>query len=359
MQKWLFYITFAGSIINVLLLSIACYYYNGSWAVEVLSFLVPLFICINFLFLFLLARIKLLFSIVPAIGLLLSLKPIGESASFSLKEDKGESDFRVMSYNIGLFNPQRMTDKKSYTYRNLTKYEWLRSHREPDILCIQEFYHSDKKTGAEALDSIKAAGNYNYYYLNPHYERSHGGFFGVVTFSKFPAIQSGELKFGRSFINKGTWHDFAIKGDTIRVLNCHLQSMSIRLEYDESKNLLINARSLTKSIYSKLNFGFNKRKGELQILEDFIDNSPYKIVLSIDLNALPYSFAYQRLKKRFGNAFEEAGFGFGFTYRFFPWFIRIDNQFYDKRLKVDYYKTHRELKISDHYAIEAGYSLGK
>jgi endonuclease/exonuclease/phosphatase family metal-dependent hydrolase len=345
------------SIASLAIMVSACYLYNGWWGIEILSFLIPPIIVLNLFLIFWFFRKKSFLALFPASVLILSIKPIDESFALNFKKDDGTADFRVMSYNVGLFNPERFVTQESDLGRNLEKYEWLRNQKEPDILCLQEFYHSDVKFGEEALDSIAKAGNYNYYYLNPFYDKDHEGFFGVITFSKFKAIQSGELKYGTNYMNKGTWNDFIIKNDTVRILNFHLQSMSIRLNYESDKSLFKNIASNASDVYLKLKDGFAKRKEELNNIEKFIESSPYKIIICADLNALPYSYTYQKLKGRFNNAFEDAGTGFGFTYHHFPWFIRIDNQFYDKNLKIHYFKTHSKMKISDHYPIEAGYSF--
>ena len=351
-----FFVFFITSTSLIILLS-SCYLHNGWWGIEMLSFFILPVVLLNFFLLLIFIKHCKLYSIFPLSVLLLSIKSFDESFAFNFRKDEGNSDFRIISYNIGLFNPDRMLTRESKQAIFLKEYQWIREYREPDILCLQEFYHSETKSGEQTLDSIAVAGNYKYYYINPHYDKLHDGFFGVATFSKFPAIKSGELQFGTSFINKGTWHDFLIKGDTIRILNFHLQSMSIRPQYNNGKNILENFYDNTINIYLKLKFGFEKRKKELKIIEAFIAKSPYKIIICADLNALPYSYTYQRLKKRFNNGFENAGTGFGFTYHRFPWFIRIDNQFYDKRLKIKYFKTLKRLKNSDHYPIEAGYSI--
>jgi endonuclease/exonuclease/phosphatase family metal-dependent hydrolase len=334
-----------------------CYLYNGWWGIEILTFLIPPVILLNLLLFILCLRKKKLLFLAPLSVVLLAIKPIDESFAFNFKKDTGKSDLRVMSYNIGLFNPDRFMNAESNISRNAGKYKWLREHQEPDILCIQEFFHSESHEYEMSLDSIVKAGNYTYFYINPFYDPHHKGIYGVITFSKFPALRSGELKYGESTINRGVWNDFVIKGDTVRILNFHLQSMSIRVSYDRKKSIYQNFKNHTAGIYRKLEQGYKRRKEELQIIEDFIDQTPYRIIICADLNALPYSYTYQRLKKRFGNAFEDAGTGFGFTYLRFPWFIRIDNQFYDRRLQADYFKTHHKLKISDHYPVEAGYSF--
>jgi endonuclease/exonuclease/phosphatase family metal-dependent hydrolase len=59
------------------------------------------------------------------------------------------------------------------------------------------------------------------------------------------------------------------------------------------------------------------------------------------------------------NSFEKAGTGFGFTYNKFPWAIRIDHQFYDKKLRAVQFQVFSDNKYSDHYPTQSGYILEK
>jgi endonuclease/exonuclease/phosphatase family metal-dependent hydrolase len=62
------------------------------------------------------------------------------------------------------------------------------------------------------------------------------------------------------------------------------------------------------------------------------------------------------LKDDFNNSFEKAGDGFGLTYNG-NLFLRIDNQFASKDIKVRAFKVHKEIKYSDHFPIEGIYSI--
>lgn len=133
--------------------------------------------------------------------------------------------------------------------------------------------------------------------------------------------------------------------------------MSIRWKRNENQTIMRSFFSNFKLIYKKLKSGYEKR--EIQILEivDIIEGSPHPVVLCADINALPYSDTYQLLKKNLNNSFEKKGIGFGFTYNLFPWYIRIDNQFFDDNLEINHFETEKKVTISDHYPITAGYSF--
>lgn len=334
------------------------YFLIDKWWVELLSYLMPMTIGISLL-LFIVSlwvRVHWMYVLLPSIALLLCIKPLQETIALNFRKDYGYSDLRVVSFNAAAFNPYRGTEFISNHQLNADFYNWIKQ-TSPDVLCIQEFYHNDIDDYDQALDSIVGAGAYKYYYINPVYKEEQNGIMGVITFSKFKAYQSGELKYSENPLNKGTWHDFIIKNDTVRFFNFQLRSMSIRIQSIDSLSFFSSFIYNVKDMYQKLRFGYHSRREELKTLEEIILSSPYKTIICADINALPYSITYQKINKRFYNSFEKGGTGLGFTYHYFPWFIRIDNQFYDKEIRLDYFKTHTDFKVSDHHPIEAGYSL--
>lgn len=352
---FLFWIVPAVSVILIVIIS---YIRVESWMTELLSFGVPFLILGNFsLFLVALFYRQWKFILIPLLTLGIAAKPISETVAMNFGTHEGRSDFTVMSYNVATFSTSRAENQNSDSLFNASFYQWLRNNESPDILCMQEFYHSDLQDYDNTLDSIVKLGKYKYFYMNPVYRDDYRGVCGVITFSKFKALKSGPIYYGDSLMNKGTYHDFRIKEDTVRVFNFHLSSMSIRWNSSDTLSFTDRMAYNAKNIYSRLHEGYTHRRHELAEIEKMMDESPYKIIVCADINSIPYSYTYQRLKNKLGNAFEHGGLGLGYTCNRFPWFVRIDNQFYDKRLSVDYFKTHSEMTNSDHYPIEAGYSF--
>lgn len=288
---------------------------------------------------------------------ILCIKPLIKTVALNFKHNSGKADFTVMSYNVAAFNPNRMTNLESdlETYQSL--YNWFRDNKSPDILCLQEFYHGSDDDYDLTLDSIASLGGYKYYYINPRYNRHTNGIFGVITFSKYRAAGAGQIFYGDTLVNKGIYNDFVIKGDTIRVVNFQLRSMSIRWQKADSLGMYGNLNYNVDNIIQRLIIGNEMRKDEVAVVDSFLSSSKLKTIICADINSVPYSATYQKLNKRYLNAFEKGGTGFGFTYNQFPKVIRIDNQFFDKRLGIEFFDTREDLDFSDHYPIEAGYFL--
>lgn len=329
------------------------------WWVEFLSFLVPFIVVSNLLILFLLLYQNeyIKYKILPFIVLLISLKAINETLAFNFFSSRSTATFTVTSFNIATFNPYRFSNIENDLSLYNSFYNYLKNDSRADILCIQEFHHSDNERYEKSLDSIVELGNYTYYYTNPYRQKNQDGLFGTITFSKFQSHKFGEIKSDENIIVRGHWNDFIIQNDTVRVINFHFESMSIRWKRNENQTIMRSFFSNFKLIYKKLKSGYEKR--EIQILEivDIIEGSPHPVVLCADINALPYSDTYQLLKKNLNNSFEKKGIGFGFTYNLFPWYIRIDNQFFDDNLEINHFETEKKVTISDHYPITAGYSF--
>ena len=296
---------------------------------------------------------------IPLLVLLSGYNSLRETYNYHFHGSNAKSDFSVLSYNVGSFNLDRYgfsIDKDTVIYVDTLNTElqsrWLDSVQ-ADILCFQEFYNNDRYI-SESIISKLVRNGYVHYYTNPIHIRSLEGFFGVIIFSKYPIIKGDSIKYSNQpSMNRGVYADIKINEDTIRVINIHLHSMSIRINtvpQDFQNNLKITKNKLKK--------GFNERSKQIETVVSLINNSPYKVILCGDFNDLPYSYSYQKVKKVLKNAYETAGTGFGFTYNKFPFFIRIDNQFYDEGLEPNYFNTLKNNK-SDHFPIEAGYSFNK
>lgn len=340
-------------------MGLVCYARLDAWIFELLAFAVPAVLLLNLLLLLSSLHLfrKPLYILLPFLAFVMGYKPITETLALHPYNTSETPDFTVMSYNVATFNPNRMENKQSDSLMSSSFYQWLRNTETPDILCLQEFYHSDLADFDNALDSILRIGEYKYFYMNPVYKDEHNGVFAVITFSKFKSIKSGSLVYGDHYLNKGIFHDFVIGGDTVRIVNFQLNSMSIRWSWPDSLSLPNKLAYNARNIYERLRGGYEKRRQELDEIETFLDESPYPAILCADINAIPYSGTYQRLRSRYGNAFEEAGWGLGYTLNRFPYYVRIDNQFFDTRLQVCYFKTHTGMSVSDYFSIEAGYSF--
>lgn len=278
--------------------------------------------------------------------------------------------FKVLSYNVRMFNIYGDNETAS-----VHLVDWVRDF-DADIKCIQELYNSDKSTVyntmkrvAKGVSSGFAKGGSQEYYatIPPKLFEHKQGYVGLVIFSKYPIIYSKNIITNKHSnpdriiekykVNKGVLADIVIHKDTIRVINVHLQSMSIRVENLLEKREYDGAKRSFLDIFRRLREGFVSRAEEIALLEQEIAKSPYPVLVCGDFNDMPYSYTYSRIRKHLRNAFEKAGRGFGFTYNERLFFLRIDNQFFGEQLDVHNFTTHRNVSFSDHFPISATYSI--
>ncbi len=347
------------SVLAILSISIVVIQQNPPGSHYIFSFL---YLTIPFTWLFNLIAILIYYRqrsrliLIPLLFIVISLPQLKETFAINLKSDFSEdSVLKVVSYNVGAFNYLRFYSIMD-TLASKESIDWLASNIDADIICLQEFYNDDGNIAEQSLERLED-NDIHYFYTNPIKIGKHNGYFGLITFSRYPIVDAGPLIFGDTGLNRGVYTDVRINDDTLRIINIHLKSMTIRIDSSatlkDPTSILANALK----IKDKLKMGFNNRNREIEIIADFIDESPYKVIICGDFNETPYSYVYRHLKKRLRNAFEDAGNGFGFTYNRFPYFIRIDNHFYDPALKAVYFTVHDNNNHSDHLPVEAHYTF--
>ena len=268
--------------------------------------------------------------------------------------ETGKMDFSLLSYNI------MYADHTNYTRAGAGKAVKGISETvvsvSADIKCFQEFYNDEKTF---EFDLIRRTAAENPYYVYMHSEKGNDrgkGTIGLATFSRYPIIRKEEMYWPTN--NNGLLAtDIVVNGDTLRIINFQLKSMGIRVNrmFDQGHKL---NRAETRTVLNQLKNGFSERGNEVSVLETWINRSPYPVIVAGDLNELPYGYAYGKLRRLLLNGFEEAGRGFGFTYRKILSFLRIDNQFFDPAgFRIVRFETLSQFKYSDHYPVYGEYEI--
>jgi endonuclease/exonuclease/phosphatase family metal-dependent hydrolase len=186
----------------------------------------------------------------------------------------------------------------------------------------------------------------------------------ISTRSRHPIIRHGEL---RDDARRGfaLWTDIRLDADTIRFINVHLQSVRLAQEIDILDSKLEPGlykdpefRRDAKSLLRKLKRAFVARSHQSRELSDFIEASPYPVVISGDLNDTPASYTYRILNRSLSDAFRKSGNGAANTYSGrFPSF-RIDYMMNSPVIKSYRYNIHR-IRASDHYPLSMDISMGQ
>jgi endonuclease/exonuclease/phosphatase (EEP) superfamily protein YafD len=344
---------------TLLVYALTFFAFSGHWAAGFLMMSLPALVAIHALF--------FVISLLSKRPHWLALMAIGFSFPFwartfqvfaSSDANEDAHNLTVLSYNTMGFDMLNYLENKN-RQNALNILDWAKN-TDADIKCFQEFYNRQKSETFNSIEQFQQAGYPYYATLRPPYSRSNNNFMGMVIFSKYPIIHSEYEVFGGD-TNGALYADIVVKKDTIRVINVHLRSMIVRFggvrEAYQDKDYG-QGKSEVRKIAGKLKRGFIHHEEEVHLLTDWIDQSPYPVLVCGDFNETPYSYSYGQMTKRLANAFETAGRGFGFTYQNMPKLIRIDQQFYDqKTFEVVDFQTLREVKYSDHYPIVGKYRM--
>ncbi len=306
-------------------------------SLSVLSLGVPFLILLNVLFfLYWLIKIKkhlFLSCIALSFGYILH----GSLYKFSSSEEvisKESHPIKVMNFNVRLFNLYQWIQEKGVD-KKIVKF--IRTE-DPGVICIQE-YHPDSRIDFSFY-------KYRYEELSGKKTKH-----GQVILSHYPIINSGSIEFPNT-ANNAIYADIVKDRDTFRVYNIHLESLKIDTDVEKLKE------EGSERLFKLAGTTFKRQQFQSELFLLHKRQCPYKMIICGDFNNTAYSYVYRKIKGDLNDTFKEAGDGFGRTYdfKFFP--VRIDFIFADDIFEVNDFKTYKE-HLSDHYPIMTTLSLKK
>lgn len=308
---------------------------------SVLTLILPLFLLLNALFfIYWLLQLKrqLIFS---GIILLLGITFINKFYKFSSNEVKTEEkDFTVMSYNVRLFNLFEWIEDETVGNKILS----FVNEKNPDILCVQEY--------SENANIDLRVYKYKAVFMEGNKIKT-----GQAIFSKFPIFNQGNLQI-KDIGNNITFADIKKGKDTIRVYNIHLQSIKISPDVNEiSEHVETINKNKSQQVFTRIRDAFKKQEQQAEVLVNHRKECNYSIIIAGDMNNSAFSYVYRSIKGNLNDCFEEAGKGFGQTYKFKYYPARIDYIFADKRMKVKSFINFSEFQNSDHFPVMARVSF--
>lgn len=312
---------------------------------------------INLVFLILWIFVNWKYSLISLLPILLSIKYLIMIIPSGMlqKNDNSKSEFQILSYNVRHFgiNIENVEESNKIRKNIITNISTANS----DIICLQEAYWNSKNERFPTIQKIKKRLNIKYQYLFPVVKLNGGQNYGFVTLSKYPIINNYSYHFYKSF-NGFTYSDIVLDNDTIRVYNCHLQSMNFQnKDYSEIQNVIETAgKQGSKDLFLKYLQSAKKRAFQVDTLIATVDTSSYPVFLCGDFNDFPLSLTYLKIRQKFEDSYVSKGIFPGYTWSYSKLKLRIDYIFYDNN---DYncikYNLLRN-KFSDHYGQIAGFN---
>jgi len=333
-------IAFGINSVIALLLLLACaapYITAESFSVlSLLSLTVPILVLVNFLFLlYWLLRKKRPFFL-SFVALISGYFFLGPFFKFKFSEEViVEEDLSIMSFNTRAFN----------------KYDWIDNpkigdqiidfvtEQNPDMVCFQEFDYT----------RVKDLPQYPYHYVNYIFPDENRVVQAI--FSKYPIIANGSLNFPDSH-NNAVYADVVYKKDTIRLYNLHLESLRIKPNTETITN------EPSAKLFKRLSKSFSKQQKQAKLFNTHQKGSSYKKIICGDFNNTRFSNVYRMVKGELQDTFDKQGTGYGRTYDFKYFPVRIDFIMVDKTFEVKAHKNF-DVRLSDHFPVMVSIQLKK
>jgi endonuclease/exonuclease/phosphatase family metal-dependent hydrolase len=258
---------------------------------------------------------------------------------------------KVVSYNVRIFNYYD-NKKKVETRDNI--FNFL-AKQDADVYCFQEFYHQEGSTQFKTRDTMVQFLKTKFHHERYTHEMTGQQYFGVVTFSKYPIINKGEISFDNDNNNYCIYTDLLKGRDTLRVFNAHLGSIRLQdSDYavfgDKETGRIYKREKKEQKIIERLKVAFEKRAEQIEKVMLEIKKSPYPVIFCGDFNDTPVSYCYNNVSDYLVDAFIESGNGIGTTYIGKIPSNRIDYIFHSDDLLGTEFVTH-DVNYSDHKPI--------
>ncbi|NQU88359.1 MAG: endonuclease/exonuclease/phosphatase family protein [Mariniphaga sp.] len=279
---------------------------DSIWISSVFGLLYPVFLWINVGFVFFWSFFKPKYLIVSLLVILFGWGYIKKYVQLGGKVNDLEG-IEVVSYNVRHFE-ELGNDVAKQTADSIIAFFLQKT---PDIICLQE-----ARLRTNQIFNLPKLVN-EFEFIN-HYQYARNGYSrGMVTMTRYPIINMGEIRFANSG-NMAIFTDVVIDSDTMRIFNLHLQSFQISPdEYSVLESRSLNESSDIKEVKEmggKFKRALIKRAEQARIIRENINWSPYPVLVCGDFNDTPFSYTYHKVKGDLKDAFVESGSGTGQTY---------------------------------------------
>lgn len=238
------------------------------------------------------------------------------------------------------------------------------SQTDADIVCMQEYAFTLSKGGhtQEQLRSTLQK-QYPYYDFTPNDRRKA---MGIALYSKFPIRKAQRVDTRKQGYFSCMYYQLEVQGRRIGLINMHLHTNSIkpkdRALYDEMIDHFEpdSLGRIRTGLLLALGNAFRQRSDESARIARFLrENHPEGMPLLIcgDMNDTPISHCYHTLSQGLSDAWQQAGTGYGITYKEHHFWFRIDHILHSPQFRTLSARVRRDIPYSDHYPLQATLQL--
>ncbi|MPT30372.1 MAG: AP endonuclease [Chryseobacterium sp.] len=236
---------------------------------------------------------------------------------------KEVSNLRLISFN-GKFG--KMGDDEIYDYLN---------RQNPDVVFFQEY------------DNKKPLDGFGYFENSKPITKIQ---------SKFPIIESGPIK---TDANNGVcmFADIKVNNKIIRFVNVYMEPFFLDKKMVKPTNDMDKNEEKARKVLHMLIPTFKKHQTQIDQIKDFINDSPYPVIVAGDFNAVPNSYEYYKVSEDLQDVFLKVGRGSGTSFHDFKFPLKIDHVFASESITAINYKVDRSVRISDHFPVIAEFYI--
>jgi endonuclease/exonuclease/phosphatase family metal-dependent hydrolase len=316
-----------------------------------LFFLPIVFLNVAFVLFWILLHNK--WALLSLISLLLFMGMIKSVIPYNIR--KPEIDTTRQKITLLSYNTMSMSSMKKHLPDNPNGVVEYILKKNADIVCLQEFAVSQNKKQFQEKDFERIFKMYPYKHVSFQLNKWNMNI-GLATLSKFPIVEKRNVNYRAEF-NLSIFSDVVIGGDTIRVVNNHLESnritaqdmknsMALREDFSSEK-----FSEITRYLSQKMSVAYKVRAKEANEVAKVINNSPYKVICCGDFNDVPASYTYTKVRGKLKDAFRETGKGTGWTFTHGLYRFRIDYIMYDDSFQSNHFVIGK-LRASDHFPVQ-------
>ena len=293
----------------------------------------PVLLICNLIFLIIGLYKRSWYSICPIIALLANFHYYPHKFQMNRPEDGNLAEIKFATYNVREF-------KMNYNMSSMEQIADYFSTNQVNTICLQEIpadcTEADLKRVFKSMPYVLTTGG-------------DGKHFQLAILSKYPLDSISTISFPER-PNCALFADMMVNNEKVRVVNCHLQTTN----WNQVKGTLLyeeHTRGSWTDALGIISSNFRFRGKQVDSLRSILDRSPYPLIVSGDFNNTPVSYGYKTIKGALKDAYQEAGNGYGYTYRYFMKLYRIDFVLYSgSKLQAKNYRT-GSVDYSDHLPV--------
>lgn len=215
-----------------------------------------------------------------------------------------------------------------------------------DIICLQE---AARVSLPQVHDTLAT----KYPYISCETEKKTAS----VCLSKYPILSREPIDF-KSSSNASFAYKILIGGDTVTVINNHLESYKLKAEEKQKYKDIIKRPEDTDiegnygELTGKLAAANALRGAQADSIKAYVDRHGGKYVIMCgDFNDCSLSYTHHTLTQTLNDAYTRSGNGPGLSYNRSGMYFRIDNILVSESFKPYAAKVDKSIHASDHYPI--------